>query len=288
MIDTITETDARIAVVTETWLRDSPELEEDRTDLSAGAGLGMITRNRSDQAANGVTYGGVAVLWQEGQCNLRIQKFKNPDDFEVLTCAGTIKGHSRKVCVVACYLPPNYARARAQAALDYIADTVTELKRKFTDPFLIVAGDFNQWKIDEALLDFPDMKEMEVGNTRKDKKIDRIFVNFSRSVVKSGTLDPLESEDGLVSDHRTAFCTAALERSRPFTWQSYTYRHYNDQSVKAFKDWITLHDWSEVYNGTGSNDMTEKYQATVTWALDSFFPLKKTRKKSTDLSLIHI
>ena len=54
---------------------------------------------------------------------------------------------------------------------------IIELKRTYRDPFIVVGGDFNQWKIDEALVDFPDLKEAEVGPTRKDRCIDRLLVN---------------------------------------------------------------------------------------------------------------
>ena len=61
--------------------------------------------------------------------------------------------------------PPNYDRRRGEAALSYIVDTIVDLKIRFYDPQLIIAGDFNQWKIDESLLDFNDIKEVAVGST---------------------------------------------------------------------------------------------------------------------------
>ena len=57
-----------VAVVTETWLKDKPPLDQDRMDLSLGAGLGLIARNRP-VLENGVSYEGVAVIWREGHCN---------------------------------------------------------------------------------------------------------------------------------------------------------------------------------------------------------------------------
>ena len=96
-------------------------------------------------------------------------------------------------------------------------------------------------------------------------------------------MEPLESDDGAGSDHRIAYCKVKLARTAAFTWQSFSYRHYNDHSVDLFKRWVTMHDWSEVHNAEGSNDMTDKYQATIDWALDKFFPKKTTRRKSTDL-----
>lgn len=62
-------------------------------------------------------------------------------------------GHSRKLAVVACYLPPNYKKSRGDEALSFITDTVIEIKRRYSNPYIVVAGDFNQWKLEEALSD---------------------------------------------------------------------------------------------------------------------------------------
>ena len=70
----------------------------------------------------------------------------------------------------------------------YITNTVIEMKRRFLNPQLVMAGDFNQWKVEEALDDFADMPEADVGLTRKDKCLDYIFVNMSRSITGSGML----------------------------------------------------------------------------------------------------
>ena len=228
------ETDARIAVVTETWLRDGQLLEEKAYDLAEGAGVGILTKNRKEPAANGVTYGGVAVLWQETHCNFKEVVLRNVGDAEILACAGSLRGHSRTICVLACYLPPNIGRRSSDESLDKITDAVVELKRRFTDPYIIIAGDYNQWKAEDALLDFPDIREADVGPTRKDKQIDRIFTSMGRSITESGTLAPLETEEGQPSNHRVAYCRVGLERVESFVWQTYSYRYYNEASVKDF------------------------------------------------------
>ena len=42
---------------------------------------------------------------------------------------------------------------------------------------IIVAGDFNQWDIKAVLDDYVDIVEIDVGNTRGSRSIDRVFVN---------------------------------------------------------------------------------------------------------------
>ena len=51
--------------------------------------------------------------------------------------------------MIGCYLPPNYKVPKARKALDFVAGCVTHVKRKFEDPFIVIAGDFNQWRVEE-------------------------------------------------------------------------------------------------------------------------------------------
>ena len=99
--DCFSETDARIAIVTETWLRDGSDLEKMAEDLSLGEGIGILTKNR-DPNPNGVCYGGVAVLWKESLCNFKSVTCRNVNNYEVLPCVGSIRGQARKLVVVAC------------------------------------------------------------------------------------------------------------------------------------------------------------------------------------------
>ena len=196
-----------------------------------------------------------------------------------------MKGHSRKLVTVACYLPPNYNTARGRAALEHIEDVVREIKRSYVDPFIVVAGDFNQWTVGDALADFADIREVDVGPTRKDRCIDKIYTNFIRAVSESGTVPPLEPEpgqNGTRSDHRVAFVRAGLPKVRSFEWLKYQYRYYSDQAVEKFGQWLATKDWGDVASAVGSNAKAEAYQAAVTGAMEEIFPLITVRKKSTD------
>ena len=106
-----------------------------------------------------------------------------------MAVAGSIRGRSSKFVVVACYLPRNYTRIRGNDALDYVEGVMVDLKRKFRDQFITIAGDFNQWKIDKGLPNFAAIREVPVGSTRGNRSIDRIFFTMNRSVTDCGTLD---------------------------------------------------------------------------------------------------
>ena len=110
LIDCMDETDASLAIVTETWLRDGDKLEQDIKDLSLEAGLGMLCKNRQPTASNGVCYGGVAIPWKETAGLFRRVEVHNPESHEVLVAAGSLRGQKRRLVVVACYMPPNLTK----------------------------------------------------------------------------------------------------------------------------------------------------------------------------------
>ena len=209
LVDCFEELGAAIGTITETWLTDGQSLQDDIQDLNLGSGIGMICRNRAANS-RGFSHGGVAMIYQTGSCNFSRVDLLNPAEFEVLVCAGTIPGHSRKMIVVSCYIPPGYDVARGKACLEYIADVVLEMKRKYKEPYLVISGNFNQWDISAALSDYHDVSETPVGPTRGDRSLDKIYTNFGDSIKKAGSLPPLETENATEertrrSDHRIAF-----------------------------------------------------------------------------------
>ena len=279
LLDCVKETDADIVILTETWLRDE-EVEGLRLDLSKGTGLGLLARNR-EANSNGVCYGGVAVLWREALGLFGEVRLKNPQRFEVLVVAGSVKGHRRKLVIVAAYRPPGYDKHRGKGALEYVEEVIIEVKRRYVDPFIVMAGDFNHWKIVESLSNFVDIEDVRVGNTRGSRSIARVFLNVSRSVVESGTLLPLETEgeETRRSDHLIVFCKVLLNRQETYRWESYSYRHFNDRSVEKFREWIVIYDWAEVLGSVTADEKAEAYQRTVVDAVERFFPLRTVKKR---------
>ena len=53
---------------------------------------------------------------------------------------GHIPGDVRKMVAITCYLPPAMAAQRGRACLEYIADLVIKYKRKYSSPYIVVAG----------------------------------------------------------------------------------------------------------------------------------------------------
>ena len=175
---------ADIVVVMETWLKDN-QVHELADELLNGDGLGLLTKNRQ-ALQNCVSYGGVAVVWRESRGTFKEIRIRKPDRYEVLAATGSIRGHSRKFVVVACYLPPCYTVSRGRGALDHLENVIIGVKSRYNDPYLIIVGDFNQWKIGRVMDNFADLREVKVGNTRGGKAIDKFFTNVSWSVEAAG------------------------------------------------------------------------------------------------------
>ena len=285
LLECLNETDTDVAIITESWLRDS-ELEDLRVDLSCGSGFCLFALNRPPNN-RGVSYGGVALVLRESFGTFSEVKLKNAEKYEVLVVACSVKGHRRKFVFIAAYLPPGYDRKRGKGALDYVEGAVIEVKRRYQDPYVFVGGDFNQWNAAGCLANFANIKEVCVGNTRGSRAIDRLFLNVSRSVIESGILDPLETEAGedeeaRRSDHKIVYCKVRLSKQESFKWETYCYRHFNDRSAEKFREWVVFHDWASVLEADTADGKAEAYQATVVAAVESFFPLRKVRKKSSD------
>ena len=286
LLDCFDELSVDIAVVTETWFRDGPDLSRDLEDLEHGAAVSTLVRCRPPNPSTGVSHGGVAILYKK-----RIGRFKeipinNPESYEILPAVGTITGTSRKLVLIASYMPPNYTAARAASCIQFTEDLILDMKRRFRDPLIILSGDFNQWQIQEAVEEFADFSEVPVGPTRNGRSIDRMFSNMSRSVQTSGTVPPLEAESS-ESDHRVSYASFDLPRREAFEWITYSYRHYTEEACRDFGSWIVAHDWSDVWGAVGSDAKALAYQADIDAALDAFFPMRTVRKKSTDLPWIN-
>ena len=253
--------------------------------LALGSGLDILCRNRQPAAMNGVCYGGVALIWRRNFASFKRITVGGEGRHEMMVSVGSIKGHRRRMIAIACYMPPNICRGEAEDFLECVTAAASKCKKKYCNPYIVVAGDFNQWDVAECLEEFADITEVPVGCTRGGRSIDRIFTNMGRRVVGSGMWAPLETDGDEVarSDHRVAYCEVGIERREAFVWEEYKYRQYTDEAEKNFKAWVVMHEWREVLDAVGSNNKAESYQRTLQWAVDEFFPLRKTKRKSTDL-----
>ena len=169
--------------------------------------------------------------------------------------------------------------------MNYVEEVIIEMKRRVKDPYIVLAGDFNQWRPEEAVQEFTDIREVLGGPTRGSRRIDRVFTNFEQ-LLDSGTLNPLQTdgEDGHIrhSDHLIVHVTARLRRKEKYKWLSYSYRYYNKESAEKFGEWLLAKDWAALVQTPTSDKKAELYQAEITWAIENFFPLKTIKRRNID------
>ena len=275
-----------IAVVTETWLANGSRLESDVETLLHGHGLAIHYLNR-EPSMNGVCHGGVAIVLKNNVSTGKRFSFPNPEAFEVLPMSVDLCKVKRKLFVIAAYIPPNYTVVRGRACLSHINDIALEMKRCVPDALIMVAGDFNQWEIGEILLDFADLHELDTPPTRGDRRIDRIFTNWSEDISDCGVLPPLDTsapDDRITySDHGIQYLCSRIPGKEPTQWETYSYRPYNEQQAEKFLAELALTDWGTVYEQEGSNNMAIRLQFILDELMDSHFPLKTVRRKESDL-----
>ena len=120
---------------------------------------------------------------------------------------------SRKFVAVCVYMPPGMSSASAQSCLGFLVDGLLEIKRRYQDPFIALSGDFNQYKIIEALKDYPDLVLLQTPPTRGGKTLDLLFTNFPSQINASDLIPPLESDlpNRAPSDHKVIHCEVHLK-----------------------------------------------------------------------------
>ena len=213
--------------------------------------------------------------------------FPNAQNFEVLPIVASITKIRRKFLIIAIYIPPNYTVNRGAACLQHVNNLVLHIKRNSTDPYIILAGDFNQWDIAGALEDFPELVEVETPPTRGDRKIDKIYTNWHSDIHDAGCIPPLETEGPpstrTYSDHSIQYMCSRLSRKSPTTWEVYSYRPYNEGAANDFCDELGSVSWTELYGLVNANDMAIRLQQVLDDLMNRHFPMKTVRKKDSDL-----
>ena len=272
--------------LTETWYQSNRQLPDLMAEYSARFLLDAIVRNRNIVANYGRSYGGVAFVYRKARASFKNFPLVNPENYEVLATVGKVNGIKGNFFVLSAYAPPNLPAPRARALIEYISDVVGEAKRTLEDCTIVVAGDFNQWSIEELIQEHPDLTEVQHGPTRGDRAIDRSLVNFGRLITESGSLRPLETENGNESDHRIAWARATFSKT-PDKLVKYTYRAYTDSGAEAFLQDLNTQSWERVYNAQGTDSKTEIFQEIIDALLEKNFCWKTTTRRESDAPWIN-
>ena len=155
---------------------------------------------------------------------------------EIASAVGKLQGTSRRVAIVAAYIPPQTKEDKSEEAMKIIHTEISKLKTDYEDPFIILAGDFNKKPTGTATDDFPDTKDAEVGATRRGASLDLVFTNFDPDIHLKEVRPPLTTRCGKASDHDIIFMEASLTNDRHFKWNTYACRPRTKLVEKGFSE----------------------------------------------------
>ena len=269
-----------VALVTESWLRDSQLLDADVVDLEHGTGLKIIYKNRPKKNASRRSVGGgVSIVYSKARCSFKERRIAG-NKFELVAAVGRIGRLQRQVAIFCVYLEPKLRVADLASLNELIADEILQLKAK-GDPLIYIGGDMNRKSLDPAFHDYHDIKQANFDPTRGGVCLDIMFTNANN--VSSTVLPPLTSRTGTSSDHACVLVAAEEPRVRNFTWIKKTTRTHSDKAVKEFGRRMRSTDWDAVLPEALDPDrLVDAYQAYTTKIMDELFPYKTVRCRSNE------
>ena len=140
LIENFSERDVDLCVVTETWLNDeSGLLEDEGVDLSLGEGISTFHCGRPV----GRRGGGVGIYTRNSRIKaVDITPKDNVHELCAVLCS--LRGTSRKIICIGAYLTTALDVAQAEVFLECVNDMVHAFKGRYSDPYIIVAGDLEQ------------------------------------------------------------------------------------------------------------------------------------------------
>ena len=269
-----------VAMITESWLRDGTVLDRDIIDLEWGTNLKIIYKNRPrTPAGRRKVGGGVSIIFNKASCNLRERKIKG-NNFELVLAIGRVGKLSRQSAFFCVYIEPRMKVGEVEQLCDLIAGEILQLKAK-GNPYIFVGGDLNRKDLTAAFQDFDDMKQINSEPTRGDACLDILFSNCDALSYRSWP--PLETPDGVKSDHLCTVFSGEEPHVRNFKWVSVMVRKQTDRAVEEFGRRLASENWSEILpEGGDPNDLVDRFHEWSTAVTNELFPLRRIRKRSNE------
>ena len=268
-----------IAMVTESWLKDGQTLDRDVVDLEFGSGLQIIYKNRPKKGLNARRVGGgVSIIYSKARCSLRERRIKG-NNFELVAAVGRVGKVQRQVAIFCLYIEPKMRVGDLTRLTDILREEILLLKTK-GDPIILLGGDLNHRDLAPAIEDFADISRQNFDPTRGPACLDVLYSNVN---FPSVVWPPLETLEGIRSDHSCVVFSGLVPRIHDFVWERSTTRKHTKQAVAEFGRALDNTDWDRVLpEGGSSTELTTAFEAYTGAIVDKLFPLKTTRKRSNE------
>ena len=233
MLDMIRELEITCVAITETWFKGGAQLRQELGDVEQATGIKIICKNRASM--KGTTRGGgVALAFNTMTWNFKERAIKNKGKHELLCAVGPIGKITRKVVIFGLYIPPKTTAARMSDLCDTLGEAIAGVKVALGNPILYVAGDINGHNIEPAFDVDPDITLLPTPPTRGTSTLDLVFANIPDLVDYAEVRPPLETEQGIPSDHGCVHVEATIPKQKNFVWMKKTTRKRSDSADERF------------------------------------------------------
>ena len=216
-------------ILTETWLTGKHCPPRVLADLTTGANLSFIRRDRGSRG------GGVAISYNPTLIRLANYPVKQvgKKQTELVCATGNCTITKRKIAVMSIYLPPSMKSDELEKGVQLVIDTADKIKTSFPDALFFIGGDFNGKNITQLTTVFPKLEPLLAGNTRKNKALDEIYSNCNDKVTEKLIMSPLTKQDGTKSDHGIIAATFSLPKHKKSSTTSFSFRPVTTEGVES-------------------------------------------------------
>ena len=272
--------DIDVALITESWLKDGSVLDRDIIDLEYGTNLKILYKNRPKGRVGARRVGGgVSIIFNKATCNLRERKIVG-NKYELVLAVGRVGKIERQVAFFCLYIEPRMRVAELKQLNELLNSQLLQLKAK-GDPIIYIGGDLNHRSLDDAVGDFPDIKQANFDPTRGDACLDVMYTN--QTATTSGVWPPLYSRQGARSDHSCVIFSSDEARPRPFTWIKKTTRKHTTKAVEDFGREMMAADWDNIMgDSTCPDTLVARFEDFTQESIERLFPLQTIRQRSSD------
>ena len=106
------------------------------------------------------------------------------------------------------------------------------------------------------------------------------------SIIEAFTTAPIESEEGIPSDHKTVCVRANMPRVPEYKIETYEYYRKDAESLEKFKGYIGQQSFSKIYEAAGSSEKVGALEEIINDGIKKCFDRKKTSKKTSEPSWV--
>ena len=270
-----------IALITESWLKESELLNRDIIDLEHGSNLKILYKNRPARLASARKVGGgVAIVYSKASCNFRERKLTR-SNFEMVVATGRSSKSSRIICIFCIYIQPRMLAAQLEELREVISDQLVQLKTLHDNPMFFVGGDLNKRDLGPAFRDFNDIVQLNYTPTRGNSCLDIMYSNVDSQ--ESKVWPPLETVDGTRSDHDCVVFSIKEERKKSFSWVRRPVRRLTDKGCRRFEKELAGIDWENLlHESLGPDQMVVRFEEVMEKLTDRIFPVKHIKCRSDE------